>query len=65
MIDFEPTPEQQEGIRAAHEAAKELFRPVSRYYDEHEHESPKELIDKTWSRRNDMAFSEILCYVLK
>jgi acyl-CoA dehydrogenase len=57
MIDFEPTPEQQEGIKAAHESAKELFRPVSRYYDEHEHESPKELIDKMWERRNEGTFS--------
>jgi len=57
MIDFEPTPEQQEGIEAAHQAATELFRPVSRYYDEHEHENPKELIEKIWDRRSDIAFS--------
>jgi acyl-CoA dehydrogenase len=31
--------------------AEELFRPISRYYDEHEHESPKELIDKLWEGR--------------
>ena len=53
MIDFELTPEQKEGIKAAHELAKELFRPVSRYYDEHEHESPQELIDTMWQRRGD------------
>jgi acyl-CoA dehydrogenase len=53
MIDFELTPEQKEGIKAAHELAKELFRPVSRYYDEHEHESPQELIDKMWKRRGE------------
>ena len=57
MIDFELTPEQQEGIKAAHESAKELFRPVSRYYDEHEHESPQELIDKIWERRGEGIFS--------
>jgi acyl-CoA dehydrogenase len=57
MIDFEPTPEQQEGIKAAHEAAEELFRPVSRYYDEHEHESPEALIDKMWKRRSEATFT--------
>jgi acyl-CoA dehydrogenase len=56
MIDFELTPEQQAGIKAAHEAAKELFRPVSRYYDEQEHESPQELIDNIWKRRNEGLF---------
>ncbi len=52
MIDFEPTPEQEEAIKMAHEFAKEFFRPISRYYDENEHESPSELIDKTWGERN-------------
>jgi len=52
MIDFEPTPEQKEAIKVAHEFAKELLRPVSRYYDEHEHESPRELIDKMWGERS-------------
>jgi acyl-CoA dehydrogenase len=56
MIDFELTPEQQEGIKAAHKAAEELFRPVSRHYDEHEHESPWELIDHIWKRRNEHIF---------
>ena len=57
MIDFEPTPEQQEGIVAAHEAAEELFRPVSRYYDEHEHQSPQKLIAKMWERRSETTFN--------
>ena len=52
MIDFEPTPEQKEAIKITHEFAGELFRPISRYYDEHEHESPRELIDRTWGERN-------------
>jgi acyl-CoA dehydrogenase len=52
MIDFELTPEQKEAIRIAHEFVKELFRPISRYYDEHEHESPQELIDRAWAERN-------------
>ena len=52
MIDFELTPEQKEAIRIAHEFVKELFRPISRYYDEHEHESPQELIERAWAERN-------------
>ncbi|MCJ7653854.1 MAG: acyl-CoA dehydrogenase family protein, partial [Dehalococcoidia bacterium] len=53
MIDFEPTPEQKEAIKAAHKVAEELFRPISHYYDEHEHESPKEVIDKLWEKRQE------------
>jgi acyl-CoA dehydrogenase len=52
MIDFGPTPEQEEAIKVAHEFAEDLFRPISRHYDEHEHESPRELIDRTWGERN-------------
>jgi acyl-CoA dehydrogenase len=53
MIDFELTPEQKEAVQAAHKIAEEMFRPISRYYDEHEHESPKELIDKLWEGRRE------------
>jgi acyl-CoA dehydrogenase len=53
MIDFELTPEQKEAVAAAHKIAEELFRPISRYYDEHEHEMPKELIDKLWEGRRE------------
>lgn len=53
MIDFEPTQEQKDAIQRAHQIAEEMFRPVSRYYDEHEHESPKEMIDTLWSRRQE------------
>ena len=52
MIDFEPTPEQQQAIKAAHEFARDLLRPVSRHYDEHEHDSPDELIDTMWEQRS-------------
>src|SRR4030042_1935389 len=53
MIDFELTPEQKEAIAAAHKIAEEMLRPISRYYDEHEDESPKELIDKMWEGRRE------------
>ena len=48
MIDFEIPPEVEAAIKAAHEKAEELFRPIARYYDEHEHESPDELIKTLW-----------------
>jgi len=50
MIDFELTPQEQATIAAAHQEAEELLRPISRYYDEHEHESPEELINTLWER---------------
>jgi acyl-CoA dehydrogenase len=53
MIDFEMTPEQKEAVAAAHKIAEEMLRPISRYYDEHENESPKELIDKIWEGRKE------------
>ena len=53
MIDFELTPEQKEAIAAAHKIAEETLRPISRYYDEHEDESPKELINKMWEGRRE------------
>jgi len=51
MIDFELTPEEKASIEAAHKEAEELLRPIARYYDEHEHESPQELIDTWWENR--------------
>ncbi len=51
MIDFELTPEQKSAIAAAHKIAEEWLRPISRYYDEHEDESPKDLINKVWEGR--------------
>jgi len=54
MIDFELTPEEEAAVKVAHKAAEELFRPISRYYDEHEHESPQELIDTLWKKRGEV-----------
>ena len=51
MIDFELTAEEQAKIEEAHEVALKYFRPVSRYYDEHEHEEPQDIIDFMWSNR--------------
>jgi acyl-CoA dehydrogenase len=51
MIDFELTAEERAKIQEAHDVAEKHFRPVSRYYDEHEHEEPQDIIDFMWSNR--------------
>jgi len=48
MIDFEIPPEVEAARKKARENAEKLFRPIARYYDEHEHESPDELIKELW-----------------
>ncbi len=52
MIDFELTAEEKAKIKEAQEVAVKKFRPVSRYYDEHEHEEPQEIIDFMWENRS-------------
>jgi len=59
MIDFEPTSEQQMMISSAHKIAVDLLRPVSRYYDEHEHETPQEVINVLWQKRREGLFGGI------
>jgi acyl-CoA dehydrogenase len=51
MIDFSLTPEDEAAIRAAHKEAEDFVRPLSRYFDEHEHEDPVELHQRRWARR--------------
>jgi acyl-CoA dehydrogenase len=53
MIDFEISPEEKAKIADAHSIAQDLFRPISRYYDEHEHEDPMDMIDTMWKRRGE------------
>jgi len=53
MIDFELTPDEQAIIDKAHEDSLKLYRPIARYYDEHEHESPDEFIDTMWAKRGE------------
>ena len=50
MIDFEIPPEIEAARKAARESAEKLFRPIARYYDEHEHENPDELIKTLWEK---------------
>ena len=51
MISFDFTPEEEEVIKEVHQEAENDLRPISRHYDEHEHEDPRELFDQVWSRR--------------
>jgi acyl-CoA dehydrogenase len=51
MIDFEISAEDKAKVEEAHDIAQNLFRPISRYYDEHEHEDPMDLIDTMWKMR--------------
>ena len=53
MIDFELSEQEKASVEKAHDIAEKHFRPVSRYYDEQEHEEPQELIDLMWSRRGE------------
>jgi acyl-CoA dehydrogenase len=48
MIDFEVEPQVEEARKKARESAEKNIRPIARYYDEHEHESPDELIEMMW-----------------
>ncbi len=50
MIDFELTPDELKVIQSAHEEAEKYARPIARYYDEHEHEEPTELIKRLWDQ---------------
>ncbi len=53
MIDFGLTPEEEAAMKRAHENAEKLLRPIARYYDEHEHENPQDLIDTMWKKRGE------------
>jgi acyl-CoA dehydrogenase len=54
MIDFSLSPEEEAAVKSAHKEAEEGIRPISRYYDEHEHEEPTDLINRYWERRDEM-----------
>jgi len=55
MIDFDLSPELVQRRDLAHSVARDVIRPISRKYDEHEHERPVKLWELIWaaSRQND------------
>lgn len=48
MINFEIPEKIQNQIKMTEMVALQIMRPHSRYYDEHEHERPKEFIEAMW-----------------
>ncbi|MCP4358911.1 MAG: acyl-CoA dehydrogenase [Chloroflexi bacterium] len=48
MINFELPEKTKMQLQMVEMVAKQVMRPHSRYYDEHEHERPKEFIEMIW-----------------
>lgn len=51
MIEFDLSPEELDVIKKAHEESEKVIRPLARYYDEHEHDSPDDLIKNMWNQQ--------------
>ena len=49
MIDFELSPQIENGRQMIHMMAEQTMRPISREYDEREHEEPTEWHEMMWS----------------
>jgi acyl-CoA dehydrogenase len=49
MIDFELEPQVLNLLDLQHAAAEQLMRPISRHYDEHEHEEPWQFWRAMWA----------------
>ena len=52
MIDFELSPEDKAHVAEAHDVAQKYFRPISRYYDENEHEDAWDLYNTMWDMKD-------------
>jgi acyl-CoA dehydrogenase len=48
MIDFELEPQVLERTKFFHTVAEHMMRPISRQYDEQEHEEPREFFETIW-----------------
>src|SRR5690242_13875794 len=49
MIDFELEPQTQKRIALYHTVAEQMMRPISREYDEREHEKPWDFLNAMWA----------------
>src|ERR1700682_2983384 len=49
MIDFEFEPQTQKRIELFHTVAEQMMRPISREYDEREHEKPWDFLNAMWA----------------
>jgi acyl-CoA dehydrogenase len=57
MIDFELEPQVLNQIRMYHMVADQMMRPISRQYDENEHEEPRQFWDAMWSASQNLGTS--------
>ena len=61
MIDFELSPEIERNREMIHMVAEQAMRPISREYDEREHEKPWDFLNMMWSASqtaNPVSFGE-------
>ncbi len=49
MIDFELSPEIESNKQMIHMVAEQAMRPISREYDEREHEKPEDFLNMMWN----------------
>ena len=49
MIDFELEPQVVNRLKMYHAVAEHIMRPISRDYDEHEHEQPCQFFESMWA----------------
>ncbi|MGZ6251449.1 MAG: acyl-CoA dehydrogenase family protein, partial [Candidatus Binataceae bacterium] len=49
MIDFEIDPQTQKRIELFHTVAEQMMRPISREYDEREHDKPWDFLNAMWA----------------
>jgi acyl-CoA dehydrogenase len=61
MIDFEIEPQTQKRIDLFHTVAEQMMRPISREYDEREHEQPTKFWDMMWaaSRQAEVKIGQV------
>src|SRR6516164_8372988 len=55
MIDFELEPLIVNQLEIFHASAEQLMRPISRYYDENEHEEPVQFWEASWAAAHNPA----------
>ncbi|MBV8773613.1 MAG: acyl-CoA/acyl-ACP dehydrogenase, partial [Deltaproteobacteria bacterium] len=55
MIDFELEPQTVNLLDMYHAMAEHMVRPISRQYDEHEHEQPWDFWESTWAASHNLA----------
>jgi acyl-CoA dehydrogenase len=54
MIDFEFEPSVKAQLKMYHAVAEGMMRPISREYDEHEHEKPWQFYEAMWSAAQNL-----------